>query len=96
MITRRLCSFLLAAAFCFGQTTDKLLPQRIVSTAPSINSTNGTLTYQAAANSYGTATFSVTLVDNGGTANNATGSYTQAISIPLPLSAPCSISARVE
>lgn len=36
MITRRIFSILLAAAFCAGQSTDKLLPQRIVSTAPSI------------------------------------------------------------
>jgi iron complex transport system substrate-binding protein len=36
MITRRLFSFLLAATFCCGQSIDKLLPQRIVSTAPSI------------------------------------------------------------
>jgi iron complex transport system substrate-binding protein len=36
MITRRLFSFLLAAAFCCGQSTNKLVPQRIVSTAPSI------------------------------------------------------------
>ncbi len=39
-------------------------------TAPSIDPLNGTLTYQAAANSFGTASFSVTLSDNGGTANN--------------------------
>ena len=39
MITRRLFSFLLAAAFCCGQSADKLLPQRIVSTAPSITET---------------------------------------------------------
>lgn len=38
-------------------------------TAPSINPATGTLTYQAAANSFGTATFSVVLMDNGGTAN---------------------------
>lgn len=38
-------------------------------TAPSINPTTGTLTYQAAAQSFGTATFSVVLMDNGGTAN---------------------------
>lgn len=40
MITRRLFSFLLAAALCFAQSPaqdpSKLLPQRIVSTAPSI------------------------------------------------------------
>jgi gliding motility-associated-like protein len=38
------------------------------STSPAISSI-GTLTYQAAPNAYGTATFSVTLRDNGGTAN---------------------------
>lgn len=38
------------------------------STFPSISNT-GTLTYQAAPNAHGTATFSITLRDNGGTAN---------------------------
>ncbi len=36
MMSRRLFSFLLAAVFCAAQATDKFLPQRIVSTAPSI------------------------------------------------------------
>ncbi len=36
MITRRLFSFLFAAVLCCGQAAEKLVPQRIVSTAPSI------------------------------------------------------------
>ncbi|MCX7423245.1 MAG: putative Ig domain-containing protein [Planctomycetia bacterium] len=40
------------------------------SSAPTINPVTGTLTYQPAANSSGTATFSVIVSDDGGTANN--------------------------
>ena len=36
MISRRLFSFFFAVSFCFAQDAGKLLPQRIVSTAPSI------------------------------------------------------------
>jgi len=46
------------------------------SSAPAIDSTTGQLTYTAAANTFGTALVSVTLSDNGGTANN--GSDTSA------------------
>lgn len=53
-------------------------------TAPSINPTTGTLTYRAAANSYGTATFNVTLMDNGGTANGGVDtSSTQTFTITV-------------
>lgn len=45
-------------------------------TAPSIDPITGNLSYQPAANSNGTATFSVTATDNGGTANS--GSDTSA------------------
>ncbi len=49
-------------------------------TAPSIDPVTGNLTYQAAANSNGTATFSVTLSDNGGGMNtSATQSFTIAV-----------------
>ena len=46
-------------------------------TAPTINSLTGNLSYQAAPNSNGTATFNVTLSDNGGGTNvSATQSFT--------------------
>ena len=38
-------------------------------TAPSISPTTGNLSYEAAANAYGTAVYTVQLMDNGGTAN---------------------------
>ncbi|MFM9965524.1 MAG: beta strand repeat-containing protein [Planctomycetaceae bacterium] len=54
----------------FGQTlTFSVMPTGgglTFSTLPTINATTGTLTYQTAANSNGTATFNVTLSDNGG------------------------------
>ena len=53
-------------------------------TAPSINPLTGTLTYQAAADSNGTATFSVTLSDNGsGTAPNVNISPVQTFTITV-------------
>ena len=48
-------------------------------TAPSINPLTGTLTYQTTANTNGTSTFSVTLKDNGGTANS--GGDTSAVQV---------------
>lgn len=56
-----------AATFTVTQTANTA--GLTFSTAPSIDPITGTLTYRTAANSFGTATFSVVLSDNGGTAN---------------------------
>ena len=54
------------------------------SSAPAVNAGTGNLTYQAAANSSGTATINLSLADNGGTANggvNTSGVQTFTITV---------------
>ncbi len=63
----------------------------LFSTQPAINPANGNLTYTPAANNYGTATVSVILKDNGGTANggvDATSAITFTINVNAVNDAP--------
>ena len=64
----------------FALTNDN---NSLFSVQPSINATTGTLTYTPAANASGVATVTVTLSDDGGTANGGDDSSTQTFTITI-------------
>ncbi len=66
------------------------------STVPSVNSTTGNVEYTAAANAFGTATYDVVLMDDGGVANGGIDTSSPAVSLTItvdPVNDPPSVTA---